>query len=102
MRLILCHVALVRALHSSQRVLKRRDIGGIAAAAALGTRAPPAVAVPPACDDAVSVMQDIGLGFGPGPRAGPEGPWPQGRRPWGWIIVFCVRIEVRLWGVFGG
>ena len=58
MRLILCHVALVRALHSSQRVLKRRDLGGIAAAAALGTRAPPAVAVPPACDDAVAVWSN--------------------------------------------
>ena len=34
---------------------------------------------------------DIGLGFGP---AGPEGPWPQGRRPWGWMLVFCDRIEV--------
>ena len=58
MRLILCHVALVRALHSSQRVLKRRDLGAIAAAAALGTRAPPAVAVPPACDDAVAVWSN--------------------------------------------
>ena len=58
MRLILCHVALVRALHSSQRVLKRRDLGAIATAAALGTRAPPAVAVPPACDDAVAVWSN--------------------------------------------
>ena len=35
------------------------------------------------------LMQDIGLGFaanfGPAPRAGPEGPW-------GWMLVFCVRI----------
>ncbi|CAH0367008.1 unnamed protein product [Pelagomonas calceolata] len=58
MRLILCHVALVRALHSSQRVLKRRDLGAIATAAALGTRARPAVAVPPACDDAVAVWSN--------------------------------------------
>ena len=58
MRLILCYVALVRALHSQQRVLKRRDLGAIAAAAALGTRAPPAVAVPPACDDAVAVWSN--------------------------------------------
>ena len=58
MRLILCHVALVRALHSSQRVLKRRDLGAIAAAAALGTRPVPAVAVPPACDDAVAVWSN--------------------------------------------
>ena len=57
MRLI-CHVALVRALHSSQRVLKRRDLGAIAAAAALGTRRTPAVAVPPACDDAVAVWSN--------------------------------------------
>ena len=27
---------------------------------------------------------DIGIGFGP---EGPEGPW-------GWMLVFCVRIEV--------
>jgi pheromone shutdown protein TraB len=58
MRLILCHVALVRALHSSQRVLKRRDIGAIATAAALPTRTVPAVAVPPACDDAVAVWSN--------------------------------------------
>ena len=29
----------------------------------------------------VWLVRDIGLGFGPVPRAGPEGPWPQGRRP---------------------
>ncbi len=58
MRLILCHAALVRALHSSQRVLKRRDLGSIAAAAALTTRTVPAVAVPPACDDAVAVWSN--------------------------------------------
>ena len=40
------------------------------------------------------LVRDIGLVFGPAPRAGPEGPWPQGRRPWGWMLVFCVRIEV--------
>lgn len=58
MRLILYHAALVRALHSSQRVLKRRDLGAIATAAALTTRTVPAVAVPPACDDAVAVWSN--------------------------------------------
>ena len=40
------------------------------------------------------LVREIGLGFGPAHRAGPEGPWPQGRRPWGRVLVFCVRIEV--------
>ena len=33
---------------------------------------------------------DIGLGFGPGGPEGPEGPF----QPLGWMLVFCVRIEV--------
>ena len=33
---------------------------------------------------------DIGLGFGPGGPEGLEGPF----QPLGWMLVFCVRIEV--------
>ena len=33
---------------------------------------------------------DIGLGFGPGGPEGPEGPF----QPLGWMLVFCVSIEV--------
>ena len=33
------------------------------------------------------LVREIGLGFGPAPRAGPEGPW-------GWMVVFGVWIEV--------
>lgn len=57
---LLFHAALVRALHNSavqQRVLKRRDLAVITAAA-LGTRALPAVAAPPACDDAVALWSN--------------------------------------------
>ena len=37
------------------------------------------------------LVRDIGLGFGPAHRAGPEGPW---LRPWGWMLVLGIRIEV--------
>ena len=33
------------------------------------------------------LVREIGLGFGPAHRAGPEGPW-------GWMLVFRVRIKV--------
>ena len=33
---------------------------------------------------------DTGFGFGPGGPEGPEGPF----QPLGWMLAFCVRIEV--------
>lgn len=57
---LLFHAALVRALHNSavqQRVLNRRYLAVITAAA-LGTRALPAIAASPACDDAVAVWSN--------------------------------------------
>ena len=36
----------------------------------------------------------IGLGFGPAPGQGPRALAPGPEGPWGWMLVFCVRIEV--------
>ena len=45
-------------------------------------------------------MRDIGLGFRPAPRAGPEGPWPQGPKGPG-AECECSESGLRLQVVFG-